>query len=219
MSETPVNWETFRTNIFTDQKARDSGITTQDWKDAMNQLGLERIALQEADEWHDEVGGELVTYEFSRTVGQPGVIIIEAACYAAWRGAKKEVYTDHEILLGQAFIECALTDPDTFEHVRDRDPDAPDATLEVFLNHKNQDTEYQHGDDAEYLETVLVRLNTASESAPDFRRLLRAVAQWAETRAEDTRNGPAGPDGEALPRTFTMGARPSQDPSAGTNKA
>ena len=74
MSKTPVNWETFRTNVFTDQKARDSGITSQDWEDAMNQLGLERIALQEVDEWHDEVGEELVTYEFSRTVGQPGVI-------------------------------------------------------------------------------------------------------------------------------------------------
>ena len=140
MSKTPVNWETFRTNVFTDQKARDSGITSQDWEDAMNQLGLERIALQEVDEWHDEVGEELVTYEFSRTVGQPGVIIVEAACYAAWRGAKREIYTDHEILLGQAFIECTLTDPDTFQHVRDKDPDAPDATLEAFLIPRSRHT-------------------------------------------------------------------------------
>ena len=140
MSKTSVNWETFRTNVFTDQKARDSGITSQDWEDAMNQLGLERIALQEVDEWHDEVGEELVTYEFSRTVDQPGVIIVEAACYAAWRGAKREIYTDHEILLGQAFIECTLTDPDTFQHVRDKNPDAPDATLEAFLIPRSRHT-------------------------------------------------------------------------------
>ena len=208
MSESSVNWETSSTTVFTDQKARDSGITNEDWKDAMNQLGLERIALQEAYEWQGRLEGQPVTYELTATMGQPWVIIVEAACYAGWKEGQDD--TDHEILLGQALIECVLTDPDTFQHVLDKDPDAPDATLKVFLNRKDQggeNEEYQHGDDGEYLEAVLVRLNSTSQPTPDPQRLLRAIAQWAEGRAEDIGNRPEGPDRETLPPMFTMGAR------------
>ena len=225
MSKNPISWDTSRTTVFADEMARDSKITDEDWKYAMDQLTLEKIVLQEANEWHDRVGRNLVTYEFTHTPSQLGVLMIESGCYGAWKDAKNEIHTDHDTLLGQALIECVLTDPKTSEYVRDREKNTPDATIEVFLsnrdseNGEHQHGEYQHGDDLEYLEAVLVRLNTASESAPDPQRLLRAVAQWAESRAEDIGNQPEGPAGETLPPMFTMGARPSQDQSAGTNKA
>lgn len=210
-----MNWDTFSATVFTDQKARDSGITHHDWQDSLARVGLDRVALQEAYQWQGRLEGQPVTYELTATPGQPGVIIVESACYAGWKESQDE--TDHEILLGQAFIECVLTDPDTYQHVLDRDPEAPDATLKVFLNQKDQDREneeYQHGDDGEYLEAVLVRLNSTSDPAPDPQRLLRAVAQWAEGRAEDIGNRPEGPAGETLPPMFTMGPRPEPEQPA-----
>ena len=118
MSETPVNWETSSTNVFTDTRARDSGVTNQHWLKAMRNVGLENIVLQENDKWHDEVDGDPVSYEFTFTLGQFGVLIVKAACYSAWIDSQHEIHADHAKGLGQAFIECVLN-PRTFKHVRD----------------------------------------------------------------------------------------------------
>ena len=157
MSETRIHWDISTTTVFTDNGSRYSGVTSQNWLDAMNQLGLERVALQEANQWHGRLGEQLVTYKFTPTLGQPGVLIIESACYRAWKADSQEVLTDHDSRMGQAFIECVLTDLDTFQYVRDKDEDAPDALIQVFLNYQNEDDQNEDAQDREYLAAVLVK--------------------------------------------------------------